>query len=167
MKMRFAVLMLVTAFASTIAACSSPEKSTEKSSNANTPGGDDKPGAGDQPGGGGGCADECVAHEKSCGAPSPESFCQQTCTKYKPLAWEVSCAKKVECGDNDGLLACMPDLECTSKCVKHEKDCGDPSPDADCEKLCDKFRPTLSQTKCAQATECGDRDGLDKCMAPR
>ncbi|NOU34970.1 MAG: hypothetical protein HOO96_44325 [Polyangiaceae bacterium] len=154
--------MFVAVVSFAMAACSS----STNNNNAGNGGGSDG-GSSSTSSGASTCVDQCVAHETGCGAPSPQSFCEQTCTTYKPLAWEVACAKKVECGDNDGLMACLPDLDCQSKCVAHEKNCGDPSPEAGCQQLCSDSRPTTGQTKCAQAVACGDKAGLADCIKPQ
>jgi hypothetical protein len=152
---------LVTATLAVMVACGSDEKesdddaSSPSSSNASTGSSS-----------GTTCTEACITHETNCGAPSPAPFCEDLCAMYQPLDWQVECAEQVACGDEAGLLACMPDLECVSKCVAHEEDCGDPSPQAGCEQLCNEFRPTLSQVSCAQAVECGDQQGLADCVAP-
>jgi hypothetical protein len=112
------------------------------------------------------CNTACVQHETSCGEAAPEAACANLCSTYQPLAWQVDCAMQVECGDVDGLMACLPDLECASKCVAHEQQCGNPAPESDCQALCDEYRPTVAQVACAQAVECGDQQGLAACIAP-
>ncbi len=110
------------------------------------------------------CRQKCVEHETACGDPDANASCENICSKYKPLIWQVDCANEASCGDQDLLKKCMPDLDCQSQCEKHEKDCGAAEAETACTKICNTWRPTPSQVDCAEGVSCGDNEDLVACV---